>query len=169
MERASKLQKLHSFRKALPSMSKTALAAVLHEVQQHGPPELSTTGAMVEAQRLELAKHNAFGELIFSQEFITSADSAVELLVVNPLSYLHGAVQQGGSMTELMLKTLDAYCCDAMHPLNVIFYADEVCPGNPLATRLDRKAWLFYVSFLEFGPALANTSAWLVVGVQRSD
>ena len=89
--------------------------------------------------------------------------------MVNPLSYLHGAISQGGSYEQLLLKTLANVQNSVETPWNLVLYTDEVVPGNPLAVRLERKAHLLYFTFAEFGhQALANTAAWLTCGVHTS-
>lgn len=115
-ERLAKLQKLHSFRQKLPKMSKTALAAVLKEVQESGPPELQTTKSMLEAQRSVLSQHNAYGDLILTVNLTATDGSTKPTLVVNGLSYLHAAISQGGAMTDAITSLLSTHKCDAEHP-----------------------------------------------------
>lgn len=170
-ERPAKLQKLHALRHSLPHMSKRALEAVLKDVKDNGVPEFCDHRHMVEAQRLELQQHNVFGPLLEST-MMTRMDRVNQqpVLCVNSLSYLHAVVTQGGSMMQLVLDKLATFHNDYDHPWNLILYSDEVCPGNPLAARTERKAWMLYLSFLEFGHALLSKSqAWLTVGCIRSN
>ena len=54
-------------------------------------------------------------------------------------------------------------------PLNLVLYADEVTPGDALALRHDRKFWIFFASFTEFGVAhLHREELWLPLGVLRT-
>ena len=53
--------------------------------------------------------------------------------------------------------------------LQVVQYADEVVPGRELIAYNDKKLWVLYWSFLDFGPAaLANEDAWLTGLTLRS-
>ena len=61
--RPSKLQRLNAFRRSVPFVSQSALAAVLEEVDKHGLPELHSRNHMKQATTLELAKLDAYGPL----------------------------------------------------------------------------------------------------------
>lgn len=53
--------------------------------------------------------------------------------------------------------------------LNLLVYADEVTPGNPLQPDMARKYWAIYVGIKEFGSArLANSALWLPIAFLRS-
>lgn len=52
--------------------------------------------------------------------------------------------------------------------LTLIWYADEVTPGNPLAPDNLRKAYLFYITCLEFGSATRSEHAWLPVALCKT-
>ena len=48
-------------------------------------------------------------------------------------------------------------------------YADEVVPGRELIAYNEKKLWVLYWSFLDFGPAaLSNEDAWFTGLVLRS-
>ena len=53
--------------------------------------------------------------------------------------------------------------------LKIVQYTDEVTPGRGLLSYNDKKIWVLYWSFLDFGPtALANEDAWFTGAVVRS-
>ena len=53
--------------------------------------------------------------------------------------------------------------------LNLIWYIDEVTPGNVLSPDNKRKSQCLYVSVMEFGiDVLCKTAAWLPVALLRS-
>jgi hypothetical protein len=55
-------------------------------------------------------------------------------------------------------------------PWHVAIYTDEIVPGNPLAQQNHRKAWAWYVSFLEFGAELlCHAEYWMPVAVIRNE
>ena len=167
--RDEKLRKLHHFRQRLPSLSKTALQAVLDAVLDEGVPELHRREHMVQALKADLHQHNAYGPVILRTPLISKTGESQEVLLANSLSLLHGAVSQGGSYTELLCSTFSRVANSPEQPWNLILYADEAVPGNPLANLLPRKCWVLYASFLEFGQvALSKEEAWLTVGVVRS-
>ena len=54
-------------------------------------------------------------------------------------------------------------------PWHVVFYVDEITPGNPIRTDNKRKIVVFYFNFLELGPEiLCREDAWLPITVVRS-
>ena len=53
--------------------------------------------------------------------------------------------------------------------LKLVEYSDEVTPGRELVAYNDKKIWVLYWSFLEFGSAaLANEDAWFTGAVVKS-
>ena len=46
------------------------------------------------------------------------------------------------------LKHRKQLCASAGQPLNLVFYSDEVTPGNVLSADTSRKLWAVYLSFL---------------------
>ena len=55
-------------------------------------------------------------------------------------------------------------------PLGLIYYGDEVVPGNVLRLDSRRKIFAVYVSVMELGPGLLkHTEMWLPVALVRSD
>ena len=45
--------------------------------------------------------------------------------------------------------------------MKIIEYTDEIVPGRELIKNNDKKIWILYWSFLDFGPAaLSNEDAW---------
>ena len=51
---------------------------------------------------------------------------------------------------------------------NIILYADGVTPGDAFTPENNRKAWVWYVSFLEMGQKLSNEEAWITVAIARN-
>ena len=58
----------------------------------------------------------------------------------------------------------------AHQPWTLVFYTDEVIPGNVLAIQTTRKLQAIYFSFLELGSAaLSREDSWITVCVCRSN
>lgn len=53
-------------------------------------------------------------------------------------------------------------------PLHLVFYHDEITPGNPLAPNNARKTVAIYMSCLEWKEALSSEFSWLPIAVLRS-
>lgn len=168
-ERAQKLQRLNQLRRSVPYVSQSALAAILLDVKEKGVPELHQRKAMQEATSCELAKLDAYGPLIQTVNGILKSGDTVPVLLVNPLSYIHAAVHQGGSYTELMMDTHRRCPSSPESPWQLIVYSDEVVPGNVLAARNERKTWAIYGSFMQHGQVfLQKESAWMVLLCKRT-
>lgn len=168
-ERAQKLQRLNQLRRSVPYVSQSALAAILLDVKEKGVPELHQRKAMQEATSSELAKLDAYGPLLQTENGILKSGDTVPVLLVNPLSYMHAAVHQGGSYTELLLDTHRRCPSSPESPWELIVYSDEVVPGNVLASRNERKTWAIYGSFMQHGQVfLQKESAWMVLLCKRT-
>ena len=167
-ERPAKLQKLDAFKRKLPYISASALAAFLGDVKESGPPELGNRKQIQEATAHAL-KSTAYGPMVTQAPAKLSDGNTRDILYVNPLSLLAAAVEQGGSYTKLMLGALEEKGCSFEKPFHVLLYADEIVPGNALGHHVSRKVWCFYMSILEFGPLqLQKEQAWLTVMIQRT-
>ena len=57
--------------------------------------------------------------------------------------------------------------CAGLH-WNIILYADGITPGDAFSPDNNRKAWLWYASFLEMGQKLSNEEAWITVAIART-
>jgi hypothetical protein len=50
--------------------------------------------------------------------------------------------------------------------LSLILYGDGITPGNPLAHQNSKKSWVWYISFLEWGPLLLSREEfWLPIAI----
>ena len=170
VERKAKLRKLNDFRRAVPFVSQNALEAIFELVQKDGLPELHLKKHMHEATEVVLAEHSQYGELVTTQTLVGTNGVNTECVAVNPLSYMHAAVSQGGSYTELVCRTLEKKGCSPEKPWQLIVYTDEIDPGDPVAPRgHTRKVWSFYFAFVEFGMrALSKEEAWLTCEIERT-
>jgi hypothetical protein len=168
-QRASKLRRLNNFRRNLPHVSASALAAILQEAAAGNIPEIHHSRGMWEATAAEMNAPTPYGSLLASVSLAGKAGNVVNMMTVNPLALLYRAVKQGGSFTELVQSCMAKKIPTLDEPWSLLCYADEVVPGNALSSDNRRKVWVIYVSFLEFGPlVLQHEDAWLCVMVKRS-
>ena len=168
-ERHNKLRKLEGVRRRVPYVSQSALHAILAEVDRCGVPELHQRTHMREASRLALQQCSLYGPLLLPVKAARLRQEGDEdLLLVNALSLLAGAYEQGGSYTELLQGAHAAVPSAPDKPWRFILYLDEVVPGNVLSHRQERKCWVAYAAFAEFGVHLMQEPAWLILGIFRS-
>lgn len=167
--RSAKLQKLDQFRKSVPYVSKSALSAILDEVGRTGAPSLHSRKQMKEATVASLDRVNAYGPLFKIEPVVDKAGQPHDVLLINFMSYLFAAYQQGGSFTSLIRDTFRRKPCSIDNPWQLCIYADEITPGNVLAARTERKSWMVYGSFLEHGQmTLQKEAAWATLFAKRS-
>ena len=66
-------------------------------------------------------------------------------------------------------KTFFSSVLEKQPRLKIVQYSDEVTPGRELVSYNDKKIWVLYWSFMDFGPAaLANEDAWFTGVIVRS-
>lgn len=89
--------------------------------------------------------------------------------IQNPFAILYFAVTTSAAFSEVVKQTLRVNPCSYVNPWHMIFYNDEVSPGNQLAFKNVRKLQGFYWSLLEWGAAaLSNEDMWFELTFLRS-
>ena len=166
--RPATLQKLNSFRRDLPFMSQNALQALLQKVHKEGLPEVRHAKGMKEATRMILSNMNAYGPLLLHEPVDTIDGQPATIWMANTMSLLAGLYQQGGQWARLLHETHSSKASQQAAPWKLLLYSDEVCPGNQLSHRLERKTMAIYGSFAEFHNMLQHEDAWFVVSIARS-
>jgi hypothetical protein len=168
--REGKLRKLGLWRRTLPHVSMSALAAMLKETAARGIPELHhNRQQLAEATALEMNEEGPYGKMLVEVDVVLKTGGIGQILTINPLALLHKAFAQGGSFTDLIIETLKHKPSKPEAPWQLILYADEVVPGNQLANQNNRKVWVMYFSFVELGHlVLQKEEAWLCNLVCRS-
>ena len=168
-QRAAKLQKVEAFRRKCPHVTSAGLAAILQEVAASGAPELTQPKHMREAREHRISQCNAYGPLIDNIEVVLEDGSARSVPIVNLFSLLQSLYEQEGAYHHLLKKTCHEHQCSLDHPLQLLYYNDEVVCGNPLANETTRKLQLCYISFGQFGGhVLSQEQSWLVIFCMRS-
>ena len=105
LDRVSKLRKLNDFRRKVPFVSQRALTTIFEEVRVNGLPELIHRHDMQESSDLVLSDHAEYGDLM-TKVTMVGIEGPETGMLVNPLSYLHAAVVQGGLLHSVGLGYL---------------------------------------------------------------
>ena len=124
-EREAKLQRLNVLRKAVPSCSKSSLAAILDHIAEHGLPELNNRKQMREAAEQQLKASATYGPAIFHKNFLKSDGGTVSLPMVNFYTALSAACKVKGSFSQCLLSSLAGKPTGVDTPWNLILYSDE--------------------------------------------
>ena len=167
--RATKLRRLDRFRRRVPAVTASALAAILKTVEEDGIPELYTRKAQADARRIIASSDTPYGPLIQTLTLDCPKRQTLEFPIAEPFAMLWHCFYNCSSFRRLFVQRHSQNPSSADHPWTLILYTDEVTPGNVLATITTRKLQAIYVSFLELGPAaLAREDCWIALAVCRS-
>ena len=96
-------------------------------------------------------------------------EGQVPLRMVHPFAFMWKAFATCCSFALLMNTCLARTPCTPETPWSLVFYSDEVTPGDALVHDNRRKLQVVYFSFLEFGPSvLAREDSWFTIAAKRS-
>jgi hypothetical protein len=169
LERAKKLRRLDEFRRQAPHVSASALSAILKQCSSGNIPELHSRQALASAVNFNLNEHTPYGPLLINAPVHLTDGTTGSMLFVNPLAMVWKLFKQGGSYAELLLQLFETKPSSPEQPYKLVVYADEVTPGNVLAHQNQRKIWIMYFSFLDFGGlVLQMEDAWVCSLIKRS-
>ena len=90
MERRAKLQKLNQFRRKLPHITASALAAVLGAVRDDGLPDLADRDSMREARDLESMAPGPYGPILQHVDAHTKDGHTKQVPIPNPFCLYFG-------------------------------------------------------------------------------
>lgn len=169
MERAAKLRRLEGLRRENPHISASALSSLVQDIQVNGLPDLHNRKHLKEARDFRIQEMDAYGPLFTQAPVMHKDGKERQLMFVNFFSLFFALFQQGGSFTTLVKKTLEACPCSPAKCWELIFYSDEIVPGQFLQTDSSRKIQAVYLSIKQFGGiALSQEQAWLLGLAKRS-
>ena len=164
----AKYRRLDRIRRALPHASISAVAGILKEIDEHGLPEVRSRSALARATASQLLRPTPYGDLLVHVDMPCN-EGTDGVLMIMPLPMLWRAYNNGGGFKTLLDRSLAIRPCTSETPWNLIFYADEVTPGEQLSGHNLRKVWVIYWSFAEFGPdALSDETAWFCLTAKRT-
>ena len=95
-DRATKLRRLNVFRRSLPHVSESALAAVLDEITRHGVPDLHGRHHLRQATTAVLVQETPYGNLLVPIKLVALDGTIKTMDVVNPLAMLLLAAELPG-------------------------------------------------------------------------
>ena len=169
MARAAKLRRLEGLRRDNPHISASALSSVVQDIQVNGLPDLYSRKHIKEARDIKLQEMTAYGPLFSQAPVIHKDGTEKQLMFVIFFSLFFALFQQGGSFCSLVKQTLQLCPCSPEKPWEIIFYSDEIVPGQFLQTDSSRKVQAVYLSIKEFGGiALSHEEAWVLFLAKRS-
>lgn len=137
----------------LPYISSNGLSAILRLAKEEALPEATSRRSLQRARDKDVFVETAYGKVHQTIDLDTVAGDVCHVEVQHPLAMLHRTCATSIGFSSLLQQSLEASPNSPTSPLRLVFYCDEVLPGNPLAIKTDRKLWAFYWSILNLGPA----------------
>ena len=137
---------LVDLRANIPFVSQSALVPVLRIAQAKDLPKIGRRAAAREARDKFIFKKTPYGPI----HQVVPDKFGRRFEVQHPFAMMWHLCHTSLAMTNLM-KSLPP--SSSSNPLSLVFYCDEVTPGNQLSYRNMRKVWAFYYSILQFGVA----------------
>ncbi len=167
--RVAKLRRLDDFRRAVPYVSASALAAILKEAQTN-MPELIDRDSIREARNMQVDEVTPYGPIMVTLQVEKVDGNLVDLMVINPFAQLWVAAKRCESFSRMLARSLAKKPSSYEEPWGFIIYTDELLPGNQMSFHNLRKCWVVYYSFMEFGPEiLCDEEAWFCTSAERSE
>ena len=167
---AASRRRLSDLRSGAPYTSQSALSAVLEHVRDHGLPSNSLSRRTLNRARDAIATQSTpYGNLVKTIELQCIAPLVpITFDVACPFSMLHLAAKtkQFGALLQDALKRDTP---SPTRPWGLIYYCDEITPGNGLKAENLRQTQSVYYSFLNLGSAvLAKEDAWMTFATLKS-
>ena len=145
-------------------VSQAGLAGVLKLVRERGVPTATSRMSVKRSREQSTRVNTPYGPLIKS---FTCKGEKVEY--VCPAALLSHTCINCSGFSMFMGSRLEESPSDLSNKWGLIWYVDEVAPGNQLRHDNRRKIYAVYYSFLQFGAAaLSCESCWMVLTVLRS-
>ena len=167
---SKKLKRINDLRRKCPYVIKAALSEILQDVEAFGVPEAKSSKDMRKATYEDLSQWDHYGPLFQPTQMVTKTGTLLSLVIVNMLSLLYASCKMGGHFYECMMSALEAHGpTDEDHSFKLLLYSDECLPANPLAGSSNKKIWVCYASFANFGgQLLSREDSWLPLLILRS-
>ena len=136
-------------------VTQRALSHICRDIKKHGMVQ-ATSRTTMQRQRSDFAKRQTpFGTLIQERQFKLKNGRSIGIPLLHPMAMLWVCLNDCPQFKAFFSSVLKG------QRLKIVEYADEVTPGRELVKFNDKKLWVFYWSFLDFGPAaLANEDTW---------
>ena len=157
-------------------VSISGLSHVLKEIKahfnEHGIlPESDSRQSIKRAREQDMSQynHHKYGDLIQSFTMQMQKGPDREFLYVDPMTLMHALIEHKPIFRKLIAEQLMRHVPSPSKPLGIIYYGDEVTPGDSLQKVNKRKIECIYWTFAELGP-LCHTKEflWFPLTVHRS-
>ena len=151
MQPAAKMARPSAVAVRLPYMSNRALSAVLDLAKKEKLPEAASARSQRRVRDADCKQQTPYGPLHQAVWLEDHNGEQVRMEIQHPWAMLYYAVSMSEGLSKLLQQM--ERTTSITNPVQLVFYGDEVHPGNPLANTHGRKIWAFYWTLLHFGGA----------------
>ena len=144
-------------------VTQRALDHICKDIKKHGMVKASSRSTMQRNRNTFGNRSTPFGKLIQTRSLSLKKGGCISPTFLHPAAMLWACCED--------CPEFKAFFSSVLHGqrLKIVMYADEVVPGRELIAYNEKKLWVLYWSFLDFGPAaLSNEDAWFTGLVLRS-
>ena len=151
-------------------VSQNALAAVLKAVREAEELPAGISRPAIKRSRVSATDvRTPYGPLFQTFSLECEDGGSVDIWLSLPAAMLWHLTKQTANLASFIQGRLQARPCSVTAPWTLVFYTDEVSPGNQLKVSNARKLQAIYFSFREFGiEALSHERAWFLLGAVKS-
>lgn len=152
-------------------VSQSALSAVLKEVKELPELPSATSRSSVKRARDELTEsyQTPYGPVLQQYTLHKDDGGQITVPVLHPGAMLQYVVLHCKAFSDLLQQTLRDRPATHNRPYGLVWYSDEITPGNQLKHQNFRKMQAIYYSFQEPGPkCLSCEQMWFTLCSIRS-
>ena len=153
--RPAKLARLQTLRDALPFISQSALAAILKISQREQLPS-GTRKDIRHARDTVALQATPYGPISQVINLSPAGGADFHAEIQHPFAMLYYCCSTSSALSGLVKRCVQKQQPTLANPWRIIFYTDEITPGNPMGYKNLRKLWAIYWSILEFGPEVLS-------------
>ena len=145
-------------------VTQAALSHICKDIERNGLVKATSARTMRRNRSAVANQDTPFGKLIQEQSLVTKKGGTMKIPFLHPAAMLWVCCRESNEFKMFFSSVLEG-----QPRLKLVEYTDEVTPGRELVSYNDKKVWVLYWSFLEFGSAaLANENAWFTGAVVKS-
>ena len=151
-------------------VSQSALSEILTAVKQADELPEGTSRHSVKRKRQSSARVSTpYGDICKTWDLLKTDGSTVKVHFQDPAPMLWHLVNECPNLASFLEERMDLHPCSAARPWGLVFYSDEVTPGNALKANNRRRMQAVYWSLAELGSdAIVHERAWMLLTCVRT-
>ena len=132
-------------------VSQAALSSLLNEIKNSGPIGACSRQTIKRAREEKVDASTPFGKVVQQLEVDTVQGGAMQIPYAHPWALLHHALNSSQEFEAFVLKKMLQHDSSETSKWGIIFYSDEITPGNVLRHDNKRRVQGCYWSLRQYG------------------